>query len=241
MKDFKAILDLKKILQLDLNIERKIFRKSEIEGVATIKTEICTVFCSPEQNDVVFHPEETETDVPLLSKKLHVRSSSSSPNESEERHETKLRLKVEKSSDSDCGSLRYRIIKPRKDENDSSSDSSNDSSSDSSADSSSDDSSDSDSEADSEERRQTSEDLSSPAPVNNVDEISDYHDPPSADDSDSGVPQIPSTSFLIKELENQERRFNEAIKFYKPSVSYLEKQNSEGKNGIINIVGDVKV
>ena len=54
MKDFKAILDLKKILQLDLNIERKIFRKSEIEGVATIKTEICTVFCSPEQNDVVF-------------------------------------------------------------------------------------------------------------------------------------------------------------------------------------------
>ena len=41
-----------------------------------------------------------------------------------------------------------------------------------------------------------------------------------ADDSDSGVPQIPSTSFLIKELENQERRFNEAIKFYKPSDSY---------------------
>ena len=41
-----------------------------------------------------------------------------------------------------------------------------------------------------------------------------------ADDRDSGVPQILSTSFLVKELENQEKIFNYAIKFYNSSNSY---------------------
>ena len=57
IKDFKGIVDLKRILQLDLSIEKKIFRRSEIEGVvasASNKTDNYSVFNSPEQNDVVF-------------------------------------------------------------------------------------------------------------------------------------------------------------------------------------------